>query len=241
MMIESYEREMSSEERRSLEALLVDRVASLAERVILKTLYVAICAVLVAAVCAIIYGMARILIDEPFNLLLVVFVLLAGSVLLFLPIRLLWSVVPAPIVQRRFEAVAKTQTLHLLENGRVKVDRVTATRAITVSAFDDEGEAVILAISENESVTLFGQCIGPVDVAADWPAVEFEWVRSALDNSELGIFATKGRLKPELELEWDCFEDGSDVDWPWGIAVVEKTPEQILAEWKYTGPPKTRD
>lgn len=233
-MIEVYERTMNAAERKLLEKNLADQPQSLPARALNWALYWLWCLGLLALAGAVATAMWTLLMDARWNPWIVPITLVTFGPFLVFPAWVLWKSLRAPGENRRFEQEFRQAVRARLQNGRVKATRVTADRVIVVNQFEDEGEAMIFAVGERQSLILHRQHVGPEDPDADWPAAEFEIVRAAYDNEELGILATRGVLTPALEIDWTQFEDETVfINLQVDETIVDLTPEEVIAGWGF--------
>jgi hypothetical protein len=115
-----------------------------------------------------------------------------------------------------------------LDQGCVRVRRVSSNHAIEIKAYEDETEACLYGLSDGTTFLLLGQHVSPEDSDSAWPADVFEIVDSAFDGERIGLFSIGKPLEPALRLWSDCLSLAAWNRLPAGENIVPGTPMEIL-------------
>jgi hypothetical protein len=84
----------------------------------------------------------------------------------------------------------------MLEDGRVTVKRVRAVAVVEIEPIEDEGMGYVFDLGDGRVLFLKGQDYDVADDDAPWPNTEFEIVRAATGGTMLGLLCHGAALRP---------------------------------------------
>jgi hypothetical protein len=94
-----------------------------------------------------------------------------------------------------YDARRSRETARVLEDGRVTVRRVRAVAVVEIEPLEDEGTGYVFDLGDGR-VLFFKEGFFPDDEEAPWPNTDFEIVRAAADGRLLGVRGHGTALPP---------------------------------------------
>jgi hypothetical protein len=188
-MIQESIREMTAEERASLQSAMQPPAVRRRQPVITPEAWVAVgVVVLTLAVIALAGGRNK----GGFAFAIIAGVAVAG-----------YRFVAATRSRARHEAFIQTHTAQrhseiarILEDGRATVKRVRAVAVVEIQPIEDEGMGYVFDLGDGRVLFLKGQDFDVADEDAPWPNTEFEIVRAAADGTLLALRCHGAALPP---------------------------------------------
>lgn len=123
----------------------------------------------------------------------------------------------------------------MLQDGRVTVKRVRAVAVVEIEPIEDEGYGYVFDLGDGRVLFLKGQDFDVADDEAPWPNTEFEIVRAATDGTMLGLRCHGTALRPlrvipggELDAlkGWDAREEVLEMTVDEAVRSVLENPDQ---------------
>lgn len=116
---------------------------------------------------------------------------------------MLYDFITALAEQRRlrrrresFAPQALRKLARILEDGRVTVKRVRALAVVEIQPIEDEGMGYVFDLGDGRVLFLKGQDFDTPDDEAPWPNTEFEIVRTVVEGRMLGLHCHGTALPP---------------------------------------------
>lgn len=89
------------------------------------------------------------------------------------------------------------ELVRVLEDGRATVKRVRAVAVVEIEPFEDEGPGYVFDLGDGRVLFVKGQDFSlPDDEDSPWPNTDFEIVRAATDGTMLGLRCHGTALRP---------------------------------------------